>query len=363
VVFEFLQRHLQGAETPDRSKVRFYVQPDQGFENAGAWPPADAERRRLVLGEGTLGAEDEEGSPETVEYFTNPSAGFTMAFDRFGTVAASPYLPTPQQAEGPQGVTFRTEPLDRPMDLTGPAALHLVAASSAANTDWHAKLADVAPDGTESLITDGALRASHRALDEERSRPERPYHPHTNPTPIEPGRFYEYELEIWPTAYRLAAGHRLQLRLTSTNVPTHLPGSFFFDRDNPAATRIDLNPPATNTVRLGESELVVMARGGGPGTVDDGDGPGTGRSCAIPKDATRRMRAGRRAVLRLQLRRGKEAVAGKRIRLRGAGVREHVRTNKRGRARVTATIQRDARVRAKARACNAKLRLKAKRRD
>ena len=120
--------------------------------------------------------------------------------------------------------------LEQPLTLTGPIALHLVAASTATDTDWYAKLADVAPDGSESIITEGALRASHRALDPAKSRPARPYHPHTDPKPIEPGRFYDYDIEIWPTAYELAAGHRLQLRLTSTDLPTHLPGSYHFDR-------------------------------------------------------------------------------------------------------------------------------------
>ena len=90
---------------------------------------------------------------------------------------ASPYIPTDQRLEGPQGLTFRTAPLDRPLRLAGPIALHLVAASSATDTDWYAKLADVAPDGSESIITEGALRASHRALDPRQEHaPARPYH-------------------------------------------------------------------------------------------------------------------------------------------------------------------------------------------
>jgi predicted acyl esterase len=132
-----------------------------------------------------------------------------------------------------------------------------VAASSATDTDWHAKISDVAPDGSESIVTDGALRASHRALDRKKSIRGRPYHTHTNPTPIEPGRFYKYEVEIWPTAYELAPGHRLQLRLTSTDLPTHLPGSIAVDRNDPASAQINLLSPATNTVDVGKSYLLL----------------------------------------------------------------------------------------------------------
>lgn len=257
LVFEFLEKHLNGARTPDRPRVRFYLQSKNEYVDADRWPPAGARSQRLDLGLGTLGATG--GVPVGGEqtYTTNPASGFSMAFNKYGTVAATPYLPIDQRLEGANGLTFRTAVLNKPLDLVGPANLHLVAASSASDTDWYAKLSDVAPDGSESLIEEGALRASHRALDPARSTPARPYHTHTDPTPVEPNRFYGYDVEIWPTAYRLAPGHRLQLRLTSSDLPTHLPGSIAFDRDRPQDVRIDLNSPATNTVRLEGSYLRV----------------------------------------------------------------------------------------------------------
>jgi putative CocE/NonD family hydrolase len=262
VVFEFLSKHLQGAKTSKRPPVRYYVQSRNEWANASSWPPPATKLKRYRLGPDSLSRGAESAGMGTSEYVTNPLAGFSMAFDRFGTVAASPYLPTDQRLEGPQGLTFRTQPLERPLELAGQISLRLIAASTAPDTDWHAKLADIAPDGSESIITDGALRASHRALDRTKSIPGRPYHTHTNPQPIEPGRFYDYEIELWPTAYELAPGHRLQLRLTSTDLPTHLPGSFRFDRDDPENVRVELNQPAVNTVRLGESQLTLPVAAG-----------------------------------------------------------------------------------------------------
>jgi putative CocE/NonD family hydrolase len=183
-----------------------------------------------------------------------------MAFSQYGTVAATPYVPTDQRLEGPQGLTFRTQPLTRSRELAGPIALHLTAASTATDTDWYVKLADVAPNGTETVITDGALRASQREIDRRRSTPARPYHPHTGVQAIEPNRFYRYAIEVWPTAYELAPGHRLQVRLTSTDLPTHLPGTVMLDREHPELTRVELQAPAENTIQLGESYLVVTER-------------------------------------------------------------------------------------------------------
>ncbi len=261
VTFEFLQRYLQGATTPERPPVEYYLQGRNQYASADLWPPSKTKFDQLALGPRSMTpAADSVLSTQGEgfgQYVTDPVAGFSMAFDQYGTVAATPYVPTDQRLEGPQGLTFRTSVLTRPLTVVGPIGLHLVAASTASDTDWHAKLADVGPDGSESIITEGALRASHRALDRALSTSARPYHTHTDPQPIEPNRLYEYDIEIWPTAYELAPGHQLQLRLTSTDLPTHLPGSIRFDRDHPQDARIDLLPPAMNTVLYKGSYLVL----------------------------------------------------------------------------------------------------------
>lgn len=264
VAFEFLAKHLQGAQTPARPPVEYYLQAKNQYVSADRWPPTSTRFQRLELERSSLRPADDGPAlpgPGTEQYVTNPAAGFSLAFNKYGTVAASPFVPTDQRLEGPEGLTFRTAAVDRPLDLVGPTDLHLVAASTANDTDWHTKLSDVAPDGSESLITEGALRASHRALDRAKSTPARPHHTHVDPQPIEPNRFYEYAIEIEPTAYQLAPGHRLQLRLTSTDLPTHLPGSIAFDRRRPQDAHINLNPPATNTVRFDGSYLVLPAVG------------------------------------------------------------------------------------------------------
>jgi putative CocE/NonD family hydrolase len=174
-----------------------------------------------------------------------------MTFDQYGTVAASPYIPLDQRLAEEAGLTWRTPPLGKPMTLSGESALHLVAASTARDTDWFAKLSDVAPDGSESIITEGFLRASHRRLSSRRSTRTRPWHPNTRPQPIEPGGNYPYDLAIWPTAYELERGHRLQLRLTSYDFPTHLPGTLIADPARSTRTSFRPLPPARNTVRLG----------------------------------------------------------------------------------------------------------------
>lgn len=244
----FDQHYLMGMDAPLPPRVRVYDQQAGKYIDTSAWPPPETSFQRQYASAGLISAKRPPQS--TASYFANPAAGFSMALDEQGTVAITPYVPTDQRLEDGQGLTWRTGALTKPLTLSGPLALHLVAASSATNTDWFAKVADVAPDGSESIVTEGQLRASLRALSSD-STPEEPLHPLTTPQPLTPGRFYDYEIAIAPTTYTFAPGHRLQLRLTSGNVPNALPGTLELDPSDPAASPFTPLPPATNTVRLG----------------------------------------------------------------------------------------------------------------
>jgi uncharacterized protein len=254
VVFEFLRKYLEpGASVPRRAKARVYVQGRQKWMDTSTWPPPDSRVSRLYLSRtGLTGRPVARAASE--HYATDPADGLSMTFDQYGTVAASPYIPLDQRLAEEAGLTWRTAPLARALTLTGESALHLVAASTAPDTDWFAKLSDVAPGGSETIVTEGFLRASHRRLDPARSTPTRPWHTNTRPQPIEPGHYYPYDLAIWPTAYELKPGHRLQLRVTSYDFPTHLPGTLRVDPTDPQKASFVPLPPATNTVRLGGAD-------------------------------------------------------------------------------------------------------------
>jgi predicted acyl esterase len=69
--------------------------------------------------------------------------------------------------------------------------------------------------------------------------------------------FYDFKIAIAPTAYEFAAGHRLQLRLTSYNMPNALPGTIDFNGSEPANSSFVPLPPATNSVRYGGTSLLL----------------------------------------------------------------------------------------------------------
>jgi predicted acyl esterase len=139
-------------------------------------------------------------------------------------LASAPPPPQPAQSSFDAlgaGVTLESEAFAEEVEITGPLALRLRVSSSTADADLFVTLTAFRPDGSEvafagasgprSPLSQGWLRASHRKLDPERSRPWRPYHPHDERQPLTPGDTYELVVELWPTCVVLQPGSRLAL--------------------------------------------------------------------------------------------------------------------------------------------------------
>ena len=101
---------------------------------------------------------------------------------------------------------YTTEPLAEPVEVIGPVVAVLHVSSSAPDTDFTAKLVDVAPDGRAENLADGILRARYRESLSE-------------PSPLEPERVYEVTVDLVATAALFAAGHRIRLEVSSSNFP------------------------------------------------------------------------------------------------------------------------------------------------
>ena len=137
--------------------------------------------------------------------------------------------PTPVTAAGQvayeaqgDGLTFSMT-VERETEITGPMAAKLFVASSTRDTDLFLIVRVFDPQGKEvtfmgstdpnTPIANGWLRASHRRLDEKRSRPYRPYHPHDRVEPLTPGEVYECDVEIVTSCIVVPAGWRVALTI------------------------------------------------------------------------------------------------------------------------------------------------------
>jgi len=132
---------------------------------------------------------------------------------------------------GPGSLTYTTTPFTKNTVIGGPIDATIYASSTRPDTEFVATLEDVAPNGTSTPITTGALLGSLRAVDRSKSwiasngQPLLPYHPYTlaSKRAVPTGTVTRFDIEIRPTFAQLDAGHRLRLTLTTTDFPTLVP--------------------------------------------------------------------------------------------------------------------------------------------
>jgi predicted acyl esterase len=120
-----------------------------------------------------------------------------------------------------EGLTFSTPPMREELEITGPVAAKLWLSSETTEADVFLVLRVFDPAGKEvtfvgsndprTPVALGWLRASHRKLDPERSRPYRPWHTHDEEQALTPGVPVELDIEIWPTCIVVPPGYRLAL--------------------------------------------------------------------------------------------------------------------------------------------------------
>jgi putative CocE/NonD family hydrolase len=132
---------------------------------------------------------------------------------------------------GPGALTYTTAPFAEDTVVGGPIDATIYATSTRPDVELEATLEDVAPSGASTPLTSGALLGSFRALDRARSwfaadgRPLLPYHPYSRASvvPVAAGQVTRFDIEVFPTFARLAAGHRLRLTLNTSDTPHLLP--------------------------------------------------------------------------------------------------------------------------------------------
>ena len=125
------------------------------------------------------------------------------------------------------GLTFLTSPFDVETEITGPMAAKLFISSDTEDADLFliVRLFEENDDEVTFMgaldpntpLAHGWLRASHRALDPEKTLPHRPYHTHDRSERLVPRQVYELDVEIWPTCVVIPAGYRLGLTVKGSD--------------------------------------------------------------------------------------------------------------------------------------------------
>jgi uncharacterized protein len=178
------------------------------------WPPRRVRARRYHLGpNGALGSRP--ARRERARYVADPRARPAQTLPGNGAgdawKAQPPYNWAPV-APG-KGVGFVTRPLGRDVVIAGPASLDVYLRSSARDTDLQVTLSEVRPDGRETYVQNGWLRASHRRLNARRSTAIDPVPTHLkrHAAPLPRGRFTLVRVPIYPVAHAFRAGSRIRV--------------------------------------------------------------------------------------------------------------------------------------------------------
>ena len=219
LTLKWYQYLFQGAQNEFAVKpVKIFVMGANQWREEDDWPLARAQNTKYFLhsaknanslrGDGSLSTAAPRSEPSD-HYVYDPS-------NPAPTIGGPLCCDSPHLAPGPRDqrpvearddvLIYTTPVFAQDTEVTGPVSLELFAQSSAVDTDFEAKLVDVAPDGFAQNLTEGIVRARYRNSQEK-------------PGLMNPGQIYKFTVDLWSTSNVFLKGHALRLEISSSNFP------------------------------------------------------------------------------------------------------------------------------------------------
>lgn len=228
---------------------------------ADAWPPTRARATRYYFAGGESGsvssrndgrlaltAPAEPAACDVYEVDPTTTSGSSSRWDN--AVGSAPLMSYPRLAENDRRcLTYTTEALQRDVAVVGHPLVKLFVASSAEDADLFVLLEEVGAEGDVRYVTEGVLRASHRALAEAPwDNLGLPYQRsfHADVAPLTKDEPAELVLDLHPTANVFDAGHRIRVTLMGADadnargLPSAAGTSLRVSRDAAHPSAIDL---------------------------------------------------------------------------------------------------------------------------
>jgi predicted acyl esterase len=185
---------------PVRLEVRAARDEVRGVREERSWPLLGTRWTKLYLASGDLREAPLEA--RTTVRFEVPDGGASFLFRAAEDM----------EIAGPMKLRLYVE-------LQGTTDAYLFAAISKMRTarDGERNADDVVFEGSSGfgcdVVSKGWLRVAHRRIDESRSEPHRPVHPHDRAEPMARGEIASVDIEILPSATFFARGDGLRLDL------------------------------------------------------------------------------------------------------------------------------------------------------
>ena len=237
IALQWFDQYLKGLSTGAAAlpNVTQFVYGHERYVTAADWPHPAARAQRLYLrGDRTLSADTPAADEDGNVVLQQPLSGVCSASTVQWTAGALGLIPLPCFEEDNLATLldarFDTPPMTAPMWVSGPIQADLWIRTTARNAGVSVRIADVAPDGSARALSNGLLTASFRAIDPSRSRyldgeMIQPWHPFTADTelPVTPGEPMLLQVEVFPTSFMIAEGHRLRISVGPSDIPHGLP--------------------------------------------------------------------------------------------------------------------------------------------
>ncbi|HZO13306.1 MAG TPA: CocE/NonD family hydrolase [Polyangiaceae bacterium] len=215
--FDAVLRDVEHGDPP----VRYFTIGKESWRSASTWPPESViEEPWFLCSERRLARTA--GSNGTDEYRVDPNVG-SGARSRYNSLFGMlpPVGYGDRAAIGKRLLVYRSEPLEEPLEVTGHPLVHIHLASSERDAHLFAYLEDERPDGRVEGVTDGQLRALHRALANGTPpyRSPAPYRSfeRAHAQPLEPREPVELVFDLLPTSWLFQRGHRIRLALAGAD--------------------------------------------------------------------------------------------------------------------------------------------------
>ena len=198
--------------------LRLFVMGSNEWRDENEWPLARTQFTPYYFHSGgAANSLEGDGSLSTTPPADEPADGFVYnpAFPvptRGGNTCCNPEL-VPWGVYDQRPLEYRndvlvytSEPLEEDLEVTGPISVKLYASTDGRDTDFTAKLVDVHPDGYAVNLCDNIKRARYHESREYQ-------------TLLEPGRVYEFTIDLWMTSNVFLKGHRIRVDVSSSNFP------------------------------------------------------------------------------------------------------------------------------------------------
>ncbi len=158
-----------------------------------------------------------DNAPGTIDsYVSDPSARPRTSTTGGGDWAQYPPYDWRSPVAG-KSLTYLSPALTQNTTMIGSGSVDMWLRSSAADADLQVTLTEVRPDGKETLVQSGWLRASVRKLDTARSTVLQPLPTMTEPdaAALPAGQFTPVRLEIYPFAHVFRTGSKIRVIVTA----------------------------------------------------------------------------------------------------------------------------------------------------